>query len=58
MAARRVGTSGLAALMIAISTLIDLFTGRVLLFGPAAGFESTVSPLIFLLPVLVCAFHF
>ena len=45
-------TSGLAALMITISTLIDLFTGRVLIFGPAAGFEPSVSPLIFLLPVL------
>jgi len=45
-------TSGLAALMITISTLIDLFTGRILPFGPTSGVESTLSPLVFLLPVL------
>jgi signal transduction histidine kinase len=45
-------TSGLAVLMIIISSLIDLVTGRILFFGPPSGSEPTLSPIVFLLPVL------
>jgi signal transduction histidine kinase len=44
-------TSGLAALMLTIGSLIDLVTGRILFVGPP-GSEQSLSPIVFLLPVL------
>jgi signal transduction histidine kinase len=45
-------TSGLAALALVISTLFDLYTGRLLIFGTLSGPEQSLSPLVLLLPVL------
>jgi signal transduction histidine kinase len=45
-------TSGLAALALIISTLFDLYTGRLLIFGTLSGPEQSLSPLVLLLPVL------
>ena len=45
-------TSGLTALMITVGTLIDLSTGRILIFGPPPGAEQTLSPIVLLLPVV------
>jgi signal transduction histidine kinase len=45
-------TSGLAALALVISTLFDLYTGRLLIFGTLSGPEQSLSPLVLLLPLL------
>jgi signal transduction histidine kinase len=45
-------TSGLAALALVISTLFDLYTGRLLVFGALPASEQGLSPLVLLLPLL------
>jgi signal transduction histidine kinase len=45
-------TSGLAALALVISTLFDLYTGRLLIFGALPSSEQGLSPLVLLLPLL------
>jgi signal transduction histidine kinase len=45
-------TSGLAALALIVSTLFDLYTGRLLIFGVLPSSEQGLSPLVLLLPLL------
>jgi signal transduction histidine kinase len=45
-------TSGLTALALVISTLFDLYTGRLLIFGALPSSEQGLSPVVLLLPLL------